>query len=173
MPLERIADMKKMLDLAIASVRRISTDLRPLILDDLGFSEAVAWHVAELAKRTDLNIQVDMPAKEWVSDTATATALFRIVQESLTNVLRHAQARNVNIALTTHQDSLCLCIQDDGVGMPEKIRVGGIGLVSMRERVNSLGGEFSITSASESKTHPGLRLEVRLPLHVEELGAAL
>lgn len=164
MPLERINDMKHMLDVAITSVRRISTDLRPLILDDLGFSEAVEWHVSEFTKRTHLKISLDLPSQECVNEDARAIALFRIVQESLTNILRHAQAQHVNISLTHDGDFLYLSIQDDGLGMPEKIRVGGIGLVSMRERVVALGGEFEVAPAFNSESNPGLLIKVRLPL---------
>jgi PAS domain S-box-containing protein len=173
MPLARVSDMKRMLDVAITSVRRISTDLRPLILDDLGFAEAVEWHVSEVSKRSDLDIVLDLPAHEMVSDDARATALFRIVQESLANILRHAHASHVYISLSTDGDSLCLRIQDDGVGMPEKIRVGGIGLVSMRERVKALGGEFVISPARHSATHPGVQIEVKLPLLAHEVGVVL
>jgi PAS domain S-box-containing protein len=173
MPLERVADMKRMLDVAITSVRRISTDLRPLILDDLGFAEAVEWHVSEVSKRSDLDIVLDLPAHEMVNDDARATTLFRIVQESLTNILRHANARHVDISLSSDGDSLCLQIRDDGVGMPEKIRVGGIGLFSMRERVKALGGEFTIQPARPSETHPGVQIEVKLPLMAHEVGVVL
>ncbi len=172
MPLERVTDMKRMLDVAITSVRRISTDLRPLILDDLGFAEAVAWQVSEVVKRSGLSVELDLPAHELVNDDARATALFRIVQEALTNIVRHANAQHVFISLSTDGDSLCLRIQDDGVGMPEKIRTGGIGLVSMRERVSSLGGEFTLTEATHEGNKQGVLIEVKLPLATHELGEA-
>ncbi len=164
MPLERVSEMKRMLDMAISSVRRISTDLRPLILDDLGFAEAVQWHVAEVMKRSHLLVNLSMPSKECVHDDVRATALFRIVQEALTNILRHAEAHHVQISLLKDETSLCLQIEDDGVGMPEKIRSGGIGLVSMRERVNSLSGTFKLSEAHPEYPHPGVRIEVKLPL---------
>jgi PAS domain S-box-containing protein len=168
-PRERVADMKHMIDVAISSVRRISTDLRPLILDDLGFAEAVQWHASEVMKRSDLKIELHFSTHNLAHNDARATALFRIVQEALNNILRHAQAQHVAIALTTAEDFLYLRIQDDGVGMPEKIRVGGIGLVSMRERIFALGGEFSISRACESDAKPGVLIEVKLPLMAHEL----
>jgi signal transduction histidine kinase len=91
----------------------------------------------------------------------------------LTNILRHAHARHVDISLSSDGDSLCLQIRDDGVGMHEKIRVGGIGLVSMRERVNALGGEFTIKPARPSETLPGVQIEVKLPLLAHEVGVVL
>ncbi len=92
---EEVGAMRQLLDTAIASVRRIATDLRPLILDDLGFGEAVAWQTAEFAKRSGLDVQLDLQAQALVRDDVLATALFRIVQESLTNVVRHAGATSV------------------------------------------------------------------------------
>jgi PAS domain S-box-containing protein len=172
MPLERVTDMKRMLDVAISSVRRIATDLRPLILDDLGFAEAVQWHASEVMKRSDLKLELDLTAHQLVNDDTRATALFRIVQEALTNILRHAQAQNVTITLLVEECFLCLRIQDDGVGLPEKIRVGGVGLLSMRERVGALGGEFSISKATEVGAKAGVLIEVKLPLAAQELETA-
>ena len=169
MPLERVTDMKRMLDVAISSVRRISSDLRPLILDDLGFAEAVQWHASEVMKRSHLKLELDLAAHQLVNDDARATALFRIVQEALTNILRHAQAENVAITLSVEGNFLCLRIQDDGLGMPEKIRVGGMGLLSMRERAVALGGEFSISKVKEGDAKAGVSIEVRLPLSADEL----
>jgi signal transduction histidine kinase len=91
------------------------------------------------------------------------------VQEALTNILRHAQASHVDITLTADEKFLCLRIQDDGIGLPEKIRVGGIGLVSMRERVVALGGKFSISAVSEGHAKAGVLIEVKLPLLAQEL----
>lgn len=169
MPFERVTDMKRMLDVAISSVRRISSDLRPLILDDLGFAEAVQWHASEVMERSNLKLELDLTAHKMVNDDARATALFRIVQEALTNILRHAQAENVAITLSVEGNFLCLRIQDDGLGMPEKIRVGGMGLLSMRERAVALGGEFSLSKAKEGNAKAGVSIEVRLPLSAHEL----
>jgi PAS domain S-box-containing protein len=168
-PLERMSDMKHMIDVAVASVRRISTELRPLILDDLGFMEAVAWQVSEVVKRSGLQIELKMPDHERVLDESYATAMFRIVQEALTNIVRHAQAKHVVIALTELDGTLCLRIQDDGVGMPEKIKSGGIGLVSMRERVHSLSGQFRLVEAYPGLPLAGVLIEVRLPFPAEQV----
>ncbi|HTN64610.1 MAG TPA: PAS domain S-box protein, partial [Burkholderiaceae bacterium] len=94
---DKVDEMGHRLNTTIDSVRRIATELRPLILDDLGFGEAIAWQAAEIAKRTGLEISLDLRAAALVSDDALAIALFRIVQESLTNVVRHAQASKVEI----------------------------------------------------------------------------
>ena len=158
---EEIGAMRQLLDTAIASVRRIATDLRPLILDDLGFGEAVAWQTAELAKRSGLDITLDLQAQALVKDDLQATALFRIVQESLTNVVRHAGATRVKVSLTSDETHLMLTVADNGSGAAPAARGGlGIGLVSMRERATALGGKFNISAVPGS----GTTIEVTLPL---------
>jgi signal transduction histidine kinase len=116
-----------------------------------------------VVKRSGLHIELKMPDHELVHDESYATAMFRIVQEALTNIVRHAQAQHVVIALTCLDGTLCLRIQDDGLGMPVKIKSGGIGLVSMRERVHSLSGQFSLGEARPGLALAGVLIEVRLP----------
>jgi len=146
LPVDRITEMKQQLDGAIASVRRISTELRPIILDDLGFEEALKWLVGEFTKRTHIPVNLELKEEVRVSNTDLATALFRIVQESLTNIARHAQATAVNISLDKENGHLVLLISDDGVGLPPELQSGGFGLVSMRERSNALGAKFTISN---------------------------
>lgn len=141
-----VDEMRYQLDAAIASVRRISTELRPLILDDLGFSEAISWHTREFTKRSALEVTLNLLGAEHVRDHELATALFRIVQESLTNVARHANATQVRIDLIVSADQLVLTIHDNGQGFQDNAKQGGIGLVSMRERAISIGAQFSISS---------------------------
>ena len=141
-----VDEMRHQLDAAIASVRRISTELRPLILDDLGFGAAVAWQAREFTKRTGIEVTLDLRAAALVQHDHLPTALFRIVQESLTNVARHARAANVAIQLFREQDNLVLTVSDDGAGIADEGTVGGFGLVSMRERAAALGGSFRILS---------------------------
>lgn len=158
---QELAAMRQLLDTAIASVRRIATDLRPLILDDLGFGEAVAWHTGEFAKRSGLDVVLDLPAQALVKDDLLATALFRIVQESLTNVVRHAGASQVKVGLTADEGELTLTVCDNGSGIAAGARHSGIGLVSMRERATALGGCFCIVGVPGV----GTTIEVTLPLH--------
>ena len=158
---EEVGAMRRLLDTAIASVRRIATDLRPLILDDLGFGEAVAWQTAEFAKRSGLDIAIDLQAQELVKDDVVATALFRIVQESLTNVVRHAGATSVQVRLASDGSDLVLTVRDNGTGIAGGPRAGsGIGLVSMRERATALGGQLRIVGEPGA----GTTIEVTLPL---------
>ena len=158
---DEVGAMRHLLDAAIASVRRIATELRPLILDDLGFGEAVAWQTAEFAKRSGLDIKLDLQAQALVKEDVLATALFRIVQESLTNVVRHSGATNVQVCLACEGSDLVLTVHDNGTGIAPGARPGsGIGLVSMRERATSLGGQLRI----ESVPGAGTKIEVTLPL---------
>jgi PAS domain S-box-containing protein len=150
---EAMDEMRRQLDEAIASVRRISTDLRPPILDDLGFGEAVTWHANEVAKRSGLEMKLNLEAASLVRNKDLATALFRIVQESLTNCVRHANAARVDIELLTNEKYLILKVQDNGQGFEmEKLLGGGIGLVSMRERIDALGGQLHISSSPGNGT---------------------
>jgi signal transduction histidine kinase len=158
---DEVGAMRRLLDTAIASVRRIATDLRPLILDDLGFGEAVAWQTSEFAKRSGLDIALDLQAQALVKDDVLATALFRIVQESLTNVVRHAKATNVQVRLACDGTHLVLTVRDNGTGIASGPRTGsGIGLVSMRERATALGGQLRIAGVAGA----GTTIEVTLPL---------
>jgi signal transduction histidine kinase len=153
--------MRHLLDTAISSVRRIAADLRPLILGDLGFGEAVTWQTAEFAKRSGLTITMELPGAEHVHDDARATALFRIVQESLTNIARHSGASGVEIRLVAEEGQLVLTVRDDGSGIvPGAPRSNGIGLVSMRERATALGGQLRVASIPGR----GTTIEVTLPL---------
>jgi PAS domain S-box-containing protein len=163
---DQIDAMRQLLDTAISSVRRIAADLRPLILGDLGFGEAVTWHTAEFAKRSGLAITMDLPGAQHVTDDARATALFRIVQESLTNIARHAGASEVQIRLALEGEQLVLSVRDDGSGIAESQgRHSGIGLVSMRERATALGGHLRIASIPGR----GTTIEVALPVEAPAL----
>jgi signal transduction histidine kinase len=161
--------MRQLLDTAIASVRRIATDLRPPILDDLGFGEAVKWQTAEFAKRSGLDISLDLQAQALVEDDLVATALFRIVQESLTNVARHAGATQVKVSLTADESNLLLTVSDNGTGIDAVAGKGnGIGLVSMRERATALGGKFNIAGVPGSGTTIAVTLPLTRPVMLKE-----
>ncbi|MCK9284230.1 MAG: PAS domain S-box protein [Rhodocyclaceae bacterium] len=158
---EKVDSMRRLLDATIASVRRISSELRPLILDDLGFGEAISWQVGEFNKRTGIGIVLDLPATEYVKDDVLATALFRIVQESLTNIARHANAAHVEINLYIDMGNIVLKVFDNGRGFaPGRGQGAGFGLVSMRERATALGGRFVVVSSPGA----GTSIEVVVPL---------
>jgi PAS domain S-box-containing protein len=157
---DSVDEMRNLLDAAIASVRRISTEMRPLILDDLGFDAAMSWQTLEFAKRSALEVSLNLPAAEFVQGDDLATALFRIVQESLTNVARHANATHVEIDLIAKGGQLVLTIKDNGHGIQDSAKQDGIGLVSMRERAISIGAQFNIISGPSV----GTTIEVTMTL---------
>lgn len=165
-PPEQVDAMRRHLDSAIATVRRISTELRPRVLDDLGFKDALAWQAGEFSKKTGLAVELDIDAATIVSDNTLATALFRIVQEALTNVARHAEASRVTIRFEVVDENLVLTIADDGRGIPvDGPATRGIGLLSMRERAAVLGGHFEISNQDGG----GTAVTVTLPLDAPNL----
>lgn len=141
---EHLDSMRQTLNGAISSVRRISSELRPAILDELGFADAVAWQTRELAKHSGLQVELKLADAGLVQGEVLSTALFRIVQESLTNVVRHAQASAVQVVLEQVDQRLVLRIMDNGIGVPDTPSVGGIGMVSMRERARAVGAALRV-----------------------------
>lgn len=157
---KKVASIKKLIDESIASIRRISSELRPLVLDDLGFSAAARWYVAQFSTRTGINVALNLPDNDPENGSTIATALFRILQESLTNIARHAGAAKADIQLGFSDNCWNLSIQDDGSGLDEAgCRRDGIGLIGMKERVRILGGTFNLTSVPGK----GVLISVQIP----------
>jgi PAS domain S-box-containing protein len=158
----RVSAMSAMLDDTLASVRRIASDLRPLMLDDLGLNAAIEWLARDVSRRMGIPVHTRLPLVEPVVDQRVAIALYRMVQEALTNVARHAQAKNVEIGLRSQTGSLLLTVSDDGIGIGESAprRSGSVGLLGLRERAQMLGGEVTIGP----RPGGGTRLNVRVPL---------
>ena len=157
----KLQDMSQLLDLASDAVHHVISELRPGILDELGLEAAVEWYVAEFEKRTGIACRlVDSMAGASLGPDQ-ATALFRILQEALTNVVRHAAATAVDIRLASEAGRVTLEISDDGRGIPED-KIGdsrSIGLLGMRERARALGGEVVI----RRRFIAGTTVEVILP----------
>ena len=161
---DKVASVKGQIDQTIATVRRISAELRPLVLDDLGFAAAASWYVDQFSARTGLPVDLSLPDVDPERGYAVATALFRVLQESLTNVARHAQATRVWVRLILENDAWVLSVRDDGIGfVHEAGRVADIGLVGMRERAQNLGGRFSVISA------PGRGTTIEIAIPAKEL----
>ena len=138
---ERARSMKELIDRTIATVRRISTELRPGILDDLGLAAAVEWQAEDFGQRTGLTIHVETPRQRLDLPPDLATAAFRIFQEALTNVTRHAEAKSVRIELGADRKALRLLVADDGKGLDGRRarRVGSFGLIGMEEALERYG----------------------------------
>ncbi|WP_343024388.1 CHASE domain-containing protein [Massilia sp. MP_M2] len=158
----RVVATVRQIDVTIRSVRQIINDLRPNVLD-LGLSAAVDWQVADFARRTGIACELADDDDEHCIDDNSATAFFRILQESLNNVARHARATRVSIALHQHAGMLSMTIRDNGVGLQpgSRNRHGSFGLVGIEERIAILGGSFSISSSGMGS---GTAIVVSIPV---------
>ncbi len=157
---ERLNSMKKLIAQLFQLVRDVATALRPPILD-AGIASAIEWQARRFEARTQIPCLVQVPENLPALSDAKATGLFRILQEALTNVMRHAQAHTVELTLVIDGSDLCLTISDDGVGFAAQSgRPTSFGVVGMRERVLMLGGTLSL----QSSVGEGTTLSVRVPL---------
>jgi signal transduction histidine kinase len=161
---EHVASMNRLLDSTVATTRRISSDLRPLVLDDLGLGAAAEWLLEGLAQRARIAYELKIDPSCAELGEPHASTLFRIMQESLTNVARHARATRVAVHLMREGDDAVLTIADNGVGMnaDARARPGSFGLRGIRERVLLLGGVLNITSDPST----GTTVSARLPMPV-------
>lgn len=145
---ERSGETLKMLNETIKTVRRIATELRPSMLDDLGLVEALEWQSKEFEKRSGIKIVFKSSISHLPVANSIATSLFRIYQEALTNIARHSFAKNVYSRLQLNNDQVILSITDDGTGFDMKT-LGvkkTLGLLGMKERTFMMGGRFEINS---------------------------
>jgi signal transduction histidine kinase len=153
--------MRSLVDGSIQTVRKIATELRPMMLDNLGLSAAIEWQAEEFLKISGISCEVSLPEDELSLDRDTSTALFRILQESLTNILRHAKASRVSVHLSKENHITMLQVQDNGVGIPADLIAGpaSFGLLSMKERALMLGGTVDVMSGPGA----GTKIVVRVP----------
>jgi len=144
---ERAKSMSGLIDDSILSVRKIASRLRPELLDQLGLTAAVEWHAGEFTKRTGIRCTLSLPSDAPAVDRERSTAAFRILQELLTNVARHANATRIDIAMRTDSSALVLTVEDNGKGIEESAVFDSksLGLLGMRERVLPFGGTVEIT----------------------------
>ncbi len=158
---DRVRGMKRLLDHTIGVARSVTARLRPPALD-LGLVAAAEWLVNEFRTRTGVACELDVPPEELVLDDVIATALFRILQESLTNIARYARAKRVEVAIRREPDQIRLTVRDDGVGFDASATAGAktFGILGMRERALMLGGSAQI----DSRPGAGTSLCVVLPI---------
>ncbi len=153
--------MSELLDHTIKTVRRLATELRPQILDDLGLRAGLEWLIQQTCQRAGLRHELFWGLAGHDLNDDARSAFFRICQEALNNVVRHAQAKKVSIVLRAERRQLILRVTDDGVGMAsEETSRMGLGLLGIQERINLLGGTFKL----EMKPGSGTRLSVSAPL---------
>lgn len=159
---DKVQDMSSLLDSTIQSVRRLATELRPGILDHLGLAAAVEWQAEDFEKHSGIRCTVVCTLAEVSLDKARTTAAFRILQESLTNVARHAAATAITIRLTQEADCFMLEVADNGCGIKDGDLSArhSLGLLGMRERAALLGGEVQIARAPGQ----GTKITARIPL---------
>ena len=157
---DKVGAIKELLIQTIASVRRITYELRPLILDDLGLRAAISWLTDDFSKRTRIELVLDLDEVEPERGSAEATTLFRVLQESLTNITKYAQASTVWVACRRDGDDWRLTVRDDGVGfLLDAANRAGFGLLGMRERLRLVQGTFAIHSTPGD----GTTIDVTVP----------
>ncbi|MDE3057016.1 MAG: response regulator [Bacteroidota bacterium] len=164
---ETIKAMTNLIDTTIQTVRRIAQELRPGVLDDLGLIAAIEWQAQEFQHRTNITCRFVSTLREIELDRERSTAAFRILQETLTNIVRHAQATKVSIRLEVEQNIVKLTITDDGRGadtaaIESTSRGAALGILGMKERAVLLGGSVEILSPAEGGK--GTTVVVNIPL---------
>src|SRR6478736_6995520 len=148
------------LDEGVEMKRRIIEELRPTLLDNLGISSALDWQVRQVCERAGLHCELNLADLELPSDAAIA--IYRIVQEALTNITKYASARNVHVELLGDPEGVSLIVHDDGAGLPAGVESNRLshGIIGMRQRVRALNGTFKISS----RPGTGTTIEVFIPL---------
>jgi PAS domain S-box-containing protein len=163
--LARLRESIQSIDDGVKAVRTICSGLRPGVLDDLGLAAAIEWQASEFSSRNGVHCQVSVPPVDLHLDGDRATATFRIFQECLTNVIRHAQAKSVRVALCQEEENILLVVEDDGIGFCESglsNSLGSLGLLGMKERAQFCGGDVHISSSPGN----GTTVTVRVPLDI-------
>ncbi len=172
----KCASMARLIEGAVENVGRIITDLRPSILDHQGLLAALEWQIAEFREATELACEsrIHIAAGAEAPGGAVATAVFRIFQEMLSNVARHAEATQVAIAITLDADALTILVDDDGAGAPPGAfeRADSYGVMGMRERARHFGGRVGISSAPGAGTRARLVMPLALAAPVPAVPAA-
>ena len=160
--LEKLRSMSQLIDTTLAQVHTIVAELRPVALDKLGLVAAMEWQAREFHERSGIACETHLPAEEISLDADRATALFRIFQETLTNVARHAHASKVEVELKRDAQSFILAVRDNGKGIDEAAinAASSLGLLGIRERAMAFGGNMELTALPER----GTCVTVRIPM---------
>jgi two-component system, NarL family, sensor kinase len=159
------------LERAIAETRTLSHLLHPPLLDEAGFASAASWFVAGFSQRSGILVSLDLPTDLQRLPEAIEIALFRVLQESLTNVHRHSRAKSAEISVEVDAEQVTIEVRDHGRGMPSHVIKQveaetsklGVGLAGMRERIHELGGRFAVSSDEHGTT-----VHASIPLGMEQ-----
>jgi signal transduction histidine kinase len=155
-----VAEARQLVDNMVRTVRDLALGLRPSMLDDFGLQPALEWHVRDFVRRYGLQVDLSVEGGIDALPDSHRTCVYRVVQEALTNCVKHASASSVRVMLKGTDNDLVLTVIDDGVGLPQAEKQTGLGLRGIEERVRDLGGTFDI----ESTPGVGTSLTLRLPL---------
>ena len=166
---EKAKAISELIDMNVHLVQRISAELRPGLLDNLGLSAAIEWQADQFHNRTGVKCDIISEPDDIVLDQTRSTTIFRIFQETLTNIARHANATKVDIILREADDKVTLEVSDNGKGITEKeiSDPKAFGLMGIRERVHSLGGIVKITGTP----HKGTTVSIQIPINGKESGS--
>jgi PAS domain S-box-containing protein len=161
---DMVDEQLKVVSQTIDNIRRITYDLRPALLDDLGLIPALRWYVDNYGKRTGLEVELELVECDFKLEGSAEVNIYRIIQEALTNVYRHAHATRVSVRMVAGAGLLKIEIQDDGRGFSAASKAaggGGVGLIGIKERITSLGGSLLVYSLQGR----GTTLGIEIPLH--------
>jgi PAS domain S-box-containing protein len=162
---QKIEAMMALTDTTLDTVRRLSSELRPMILDELGLVEAFEWQALQFEHRTGTTVQFECSVEKIDLNGEQSTAVFRILQEALTNILRHAQATKVAIMVKQDDGEFFLTVEDNGKGITEKEQsdAHSLGLLGMRERAHLIGAKIDITGMEGKGTLVSVRIPMSIP----------
>ncbi|MBU4122764.1 sensor histidine kinase, partial [bacterium] len=160
--LEQTSSMLKFIDTTVQNMQRIVLNLRPVLLDDFGISAAVLWYTEDFEKRSGIKCKISLKPNEIIIDKNRSILIFRIYQELLTNVIRHAKATSVKIQMIKKTNRLILDIEDNGRGITEQkiFSHRSFGLLGVKERIHFWGGKLQITGTPDK----GTKINIELPL---------
>lgn len=156
----QLDELRELTAQTIEELRRISMDLRPAALDNLGIIPALRWYVKRASEMSGIPIRFSAPEKTSRLAPDIELALYRIAQEGVTNAIRHADARAIEVTLEGNPDAIHLSVADNGIGFNPSVRDQGLGLIGIRERVELLDGSFKVTTAPGA----GTRLWIEIPV---------
>ena len=155
-----VAECRQLVDNMVRSVRDLALGLRPSMLDDFGLQPALEWHVRDFSRRFGVPVELKMEGDFDRLTDQHRTCVYRAVQEALTNCVKHARARQIEVNVTDESDGLSVSISDDGIGLDPALKAKGLGLRGIEERVRELRGAMAIHSAPDA----GTTLKIRVPL---------
>ncbi len=155
-----VGECRQLLDTMVRTVRDLALGLRPSMLDDFGLQPALEWHVRDLERRHGVRVQLDIGGDIGQLSERYRTCVYRVIQEALTNCIRHARAARISVSVNASADQLEVTVADDGIGLDPSRRRQGLGLLGLEERVRELGGATFIRSSIGG----GTLINIRLPL---------